>query len=146
MNAKLSLAAAALMLTAAAAPAQTLANRDAIAQDKVNLADYAKRVNSDCGGTHIQFSVDYASFNAAPGGVDEHGHAPYLLLENAGDAIINICKTEAGKAAVAEKIKSVVLHYTEGEEESLSGGVFSYKIGYHGGNVDNPEKWLKAHL
>lgn len=65
---------------------------------------------------------------------------------NAGDAIINICTTAAGKEAVAQKIHEVHGAYTDGEEESLSGDVFTYKIGFSGGNVDTPEKWLKAHL
>ena len=136
---------AAAFMTCGMAGAQTLAQRDAIAQDKVNLAEYSKRVNSAC-GTHINFSVNYASYQQAPGGVNEQAHAPYLILENAGDAIMNVCKSESGKQSVQEKIKSVVGVYTEGEEESLSAGVFTYKAGYHGAQTESVERWLKSHL
>lgn len=125
--------------------AQDLATRDKIAQDKVQLAEYSKRVNSAC-GTHIQFSINYASYQGkTPGpGVRQQSYTEYLM--NAGDAIINVCKTETGKAAVAAKIHSVVGAYANGEEESLAGGTFTYRVGFSGGSVDHPEKFLKSHL
>ncbi len=125
--------------------AQNLAERDKIAQDKVQLAEYAKRVNSAC-GTHIQFSINYASYQGkTPGpGVRRQSDTEYLM--NAGDAIMNVCRTEAGKAAVAQKIHSVIGEYTDGEEESLAGGVFTYRVGFSGGSIDHPEKFLKSHL
>ncbi len=130
---------------AGAGTAQNLATRDRIAQDRVQVADYAKRVNSAC-GTHIRFSVDYASYQGKEpaAGVRNQGYSAYLM--NAGDAIMNICTSETGKAAVAEKIHSVVSAYTDGEEESLANGVFTYRVGYQGGSVDHPEKFLKSHL
>jgi hypothetical protein len=124
---------------------QDLAERDKIAQDKVQLAQYAKRVNTAC-GTHIQFSINYASYNGAQAGPGVRKQSPTEYLMNAGDAIINVCQTESGKAAVAAKIKEVHGAYTNGEEESLAGGVFTYKVGYSGGSVDHPEKFLKSHL
>jgi len=126
--------------------AQNLAERDKIAQDKVQLAEYAKRVNSNCGGTHIQFSIDYASYSGAQAGPNVRKMSPTEYLMNAGDAMINVCKSEAGKTAVAQKIKEVHGAYTEGEEESPAGGVFTYRVGYSGGSVDHPEKFLKSHL
>ena len=134
---------------AAAAPAfgQNLADRDEMAKDNSALVTYQKQVNTSCGGTHIQFTINYPSFVKSPGGLQNGSQTnPSGLIMNAGDAITNICRTEAGKAAVAQKIHSVVLIYADGEEESLAGGTFTYRIGYKGGNVDNPEKWLKAHL
>ena len=119
---RLALGLAALaMVCSAAANAQTLDQRTKYAQDREQLAQYAKRVNAAC-GTHIAFSINYASYTNAP--------APAASV----------------RKAVAGKIKSVVGMFTEGEEESLSNGVFTYKIGWSGGNVDNPENWLKAHL
>ena len=125
--------------------AQNLADREKIAQDKVELANYAKRVNAAC-GTHIQFSINYASYQGkTPGpGVRQQTYTEYLM--NAGDAIINICTSETGKEAVKDKIHSVVGAYTDGEEESLAGGVFTYRVGFQGGSVDHPEKFLKSHL
>lgn len=137
--------AGAAALAISGASAQTLAERDKIAQDKVQLAEYANRVNAAC-GTHIQFSINYASYQGkepAPG-VRRQSYTEYL--ENAGDAIMHVCNTEAGKAAVREKIHSVVGAYTDGEEESLAGGVFTYRVGFSGGSVDHPEKFLKTHL
>ena len=142
---KLAVAGTIAIFAAGAANAQTLEQRDKIARDKVQLAEYSKRVNSAC-GTHIQFSINYASYQNAHAAANVRVMSPTEYLMNAGDALMNICVTEAGKQAVSEKIKSVVGMYTEGEEESLSNGVFTYKVGYTGGNVDNPEKWLKAHL
>ena len=133
------------VMTCGLAGAQTLADKNKIAQDKVQLAEYAKRVNSNC-GTHIQFSIDYASYQGATAGASVRKQSPTEYLMNAGDAIINVCKTEAGKTAVAAKIKEVHGAYTQGEEESLAGGVFTYRVGYEGGSVDHPEKFLKAHL
>ena len=146
MHASRKLALVALLTSSigTAATAQTLDQRNKIAQDKVQLAEYAKRVNSNC-GTHIQFSIDYASYNVeTPAGIRRQSPTEYLM--NAGDAIINVCKTEEGKAAVKEKIHSVVGVHTEGEEESLSNGVFTYKVGFKGGSVDHPENFLKSHL
>ena len=125
--------------------AQNLAERDRIARDKVQLAEYSKRVNTAC-GTHIQFSINYASYQGkepAPN-VRRQSYTEYLM--NAGDAIMNVCTTEAGKQAVSEKIHSVVGAYTDGEEESLAGGVFTYRVGFSGGSIDHPEKFLKSHL
>ena len=136
---------AGLLLVATLASAQNLAERDKIAQDKIQLAEYAKRVNQNC-GTQIQFSIDYASYQGKEpaAGVRRQSYTAYL--QNAGDAIINVCKTDSGKAAVAAKIHSVVGAYTDGEEESLAGGVFTYRVGFSGGSVDHPEKFLKSHL
>ncbi len=127
------------------AAGQSLEERDKIAQDKVQLAEYAKRVNTAC-GTHIQFSINYASYQGkTPGpGIRRQSDTEYLM--NAGDAIMNVCKTEAGKAAVAAKIHSVVGAYADGEAESLADGVFTYRVGFSGGSVDHPEKFLKSHL
>lgn len=149
MNRTLQLAFAAAALAASAAStvaAQNLEQRTKYAQDREQLAMYAKRVNQAC-GTHIAFSINYASYANAPApAASVRVQSPTEYLMNAGDAIINICTSETGKQAVAGSIKSVVGMYTNGEEESLSNGVFTYKVGYTGGNVDSPEKWLKAHL
>ena len=119
--------------------AQTLADRDKITHDKVDWLN-AKRVNSNC-GTHIQFSIDYASYQGATAGPSVRKQSPTEYLMNAGDAMINVCKSEAGKAAVAAKIKEVHGAYTQAEEEPLAGGVFTYRVGYKGGSVDHPEKF-----
>ena len=140
-------AAALAMMTVLPCSAQNLADKDEMSKDTQLLVTYQKQVNTSCGGTHIQFSINYPSFVHSPGGLQNGPQSnPYGLIQNAGDAITNVCRTEAGKAAVAAKIHSVVCVYAAGEEESLAGGVFTYRIGYKGGNVDNPEKWLKAHL
>ena len=133
------------MMVVATGAAQDLAERDKIAQDKVQLAEYAKRVNQAC-GTHIQFSINYASYQGKqPGpGVRRQSYTEYLM--NAGDAIINVCVTPAGKEAVQQKIHAVVGSYADGEQESLAGGVFTYRVGFQGGSVDHPEKFLKSHL
>ena len=137
--------ATALCLATAAGSAQDLAARDKIAQDKTNLAQYATRVNSAC-GTHIAFSIDYASYTGKTpaAGVRQQSYEAYL--ENAGDALINICVTPAGKAAVAQKIHAVRGGYAESEQYTLAGGVFTYKTGFGGGSVAAPEKYLKAQL
>jgi hypothetical protein len=142
---RLVVAAALLAIAVTGLQAQTLADRDKIAQDKVQLAQYAKRVNLAC-GTHIQFSINYASYNGAQAAPNVRKQSPTEYLMNAGDAIINVCQTESGKAAVAAKIKEVHGAYTDGEEESLARGVFTNKIGFSGGSVDHPEKFLKSHL
>ena len=136
---------AATSLGAAAASAQNLEDRDKIAYDKTQLAQYQNRVNQAC-GTHIQFSINYASYNGAVAGPGVRKQSPTEYLMNAGDAIMQVCNTEAGKAAVREKIHEVHGAYTNGEEESLANGVFTYKVGYSGGSVDHPEKFLKTHL
>lgn len=147
MNVKVKFGSIALVTVLAVAPAfgQTLDQRDKIARSKVAVAQYANRVNAAC-GTHIQFSIDYQSYVNSPNGLGgATNNTPSGLIQNAGDAIMNICVTEAGKADVAQKIHEVHLVYTAGEEESLAGGVFTYKLD-KGGSVDAPEKWLKAHL
>ena len=114
---------AVLALTAAAPLfAQNLADKDEIAKDNAALITYQKQVNTSCGGTHIQFTINYPSFVHSPGGLQNGSQTnPSGLIMNAGDAITNVCRTEAGKAAVAQKIHTVVLVYTNGEEESLQG-------------------------
>ena len=140
---------AAALATAMTVPcfAQNIADKDEMSKDNQLLITYQKQVNTSCGGTHIQFTINYPSFVHSPGGLQNGPQTnPYGLIQNAGDAITNVCRTEAGKAAVAQKIHTVICVYANGEEESLAGGTFTYRIGYKGGNVDNPEKWLKAHL
>ncbi len=126
------------------ATAQDLAQREKFDQDKVQLAQYAKRVNQAC-GTHIAFSINYASY-AGKSDPSVRMQSPTEYLMNAGDAIINICTSAAGKAAVAAKIQQVHGALGGGEEYNLAGGVFTYKTSYKGGSVDAPEKYLKAHM
>jgi hypothetical protein len=136
--------AAAMMTMCGLAGAQDLAQRDKFDQDKVQLAQYAKRVNQAC-GTQIRFSINYQSY-AGKSDPSVRMQSPTEYLMNAGDAIINICVTPAGKAAVAQKIHEVHGALGAGEEYTLAGGVFTYKTSYKGGSVTAPEKYLKSVL
>ncbi len=128
-----------------AASAQSLAQRDMIARDRTDLATYSKGVDSAC-MKHVRMSINYASYRAAPGGVNMLSHAPNSILENAGDAVKNICATPDGRAAVQGKITAIVGVYGPTEAYALTSGVFTYTMDYGPGNVDRPEAWLKAHL
>ena len=144
MTKQMMMAAAGLLLVTGIAGAQTLAERDKFDQDKGQLALYAKRVNLAC-GTQIKFSINYASY-AGKSSTTVRMQSPTEYLMNAGDAIINICTTPAGKAAVAQKIQSVVGAFGPAESYVLAGGVFTYKTSFAGGSVAAPEKYLKAQL
>lgn len=138
------LAVAGVLSVCGMAGAQNLGERDKVNQDKVQLAQYSKRVNQAC-GTHIAFTIDYASYlGKTDSGVRMQSPTEYLM--NAGDAIINICTSTAGKAAVAQKIHEVRGALGTAEEYALSGGIFTYKTSYKGGSVAAPEKYLKAQM
>ena len=144
MNVKMIAVAAAVITVCGAAGAQDLAQRDKFDQDKTQLAQYATRVNQAC-GTHIAFSINYQSY-AGKSDPSVRMQSPTEYLMNAGDAIINICVTPAGKAAVASKIHAVRGALGGAEEYNLAGGVFTYKTSYKGGSVAAPEKYLKSVL
>lgn len=135
---------AAMAAMCGAASAQDLAQRDKFDQDKGQLQQYATRVNAAC-GTHIAFSINYQSY-AGKSDPSVRMQSPTEYLMNAGDAIINICVTPAGKAAVAAKIHAVHGALGGAEEYNLAGGVFTYKTSYKGGSVAAPEKYLKSQL
>jgi hypothetical protein len=122
-----------------------LSDRNAISEDKVQLAQYAQRVNASC-GSHIAFSIMYGSYANAVAGPGVRKQSPTEYLMNAGDAIINICTTADGKSAVQGKIKRVVGGFSSSETESLANGVFTYQTSYAGGSVAAAESYLKAHL
>lgn len=137
-------AAVAVLTVCGFAGAQDLAQRDKFDQDKGQLALYAKRVNLAC-GTQIKFSINYASY-AGKSDATVRMQSPTEYLMNAGDAIINICTTPSGKAAVASKIHEVHGALGTAEEYNLAGGVFTYKTSYAGGSATAPEKYLKSVL
>ena len=122
------------------ASGQTVQQKDVIAGDKAEIAEYAKGVNATC-GTHIGFAVNYLSFGKDGGVTDQH--RPSRMMQAAGDALRNACSTSEGRRVVRSKVHSVRLVYGENEAETLAGGVFTYKVGYGGGH---PDEWLKAHL
>jgi hypothetical protein len=136
----------ALLVCAATSFAQTIQQRDMIAQDKGEVASLAKEANDAC-GTHINFSVDYSTFSdvkTAPENANQQ--SPYSFFQNVTDALGMVCGTPAGKAAVQAKLKAVVVTHSKTESETFSNGTFHYAVPYTGATVQTVADFLRSKL
>ncbi len=143
---KLTLCAASTLLCAGLLQAQSLDQRQMIAQDKTEVASHAKEANDAC-GTHINFSVDYSTFSdvkTAPENANQQ--SPYSFFANVTDALGMICSTPDGKAAVQAKLKTVVVTHAKTESETFSNGTFHYAVPYTGATVQTVADFLKSKL
>ena len=126
--------------------AQSLGESNLIAQDKTQVAGLAAEANKAC-GTHISMSVDYASFHGwKTNAANTNQQSPYSYFQNVTEALESVCGTDAGKAAVQAKIKSVVVFQGASESESLQGGVFKYTVPFGQGTSQAITKYLNDHM
>ncbi|WP_419805976.1 hypothetical protein [Terriglobus sp.] len=126
--------------------AQSLEQKNMIAQDKIQVAQYAAETNKKC-GTNIAFSVDYPSFAGIKSDPDNlNQQSPWAYFANVTDALNSVCNTNEGKAAVKAKIQKVVVSHAKEESESLNGGLFHYNVSYKVHTVQSVEEWLNKNL
>ena len=126
--------------------AQSLGESNLIAQDKTQVASLAAEANKAC-GTHISMSVDYASFHGwKTNTANTNQQSPYSYFQNVTEALESVCGTDAGKAAVQSKIKSVVVYQGASESESLQGGAFKYTVPFGQGTSQAIVAYLNAHM
>ena len=126
--------------------AQTVGEQNLIAQDKKQVADLAAEANKAC-GTHIPMSVNYASFQGwKTNAANTNQQSPYSYFQNVTEALESVCGTDAGKAGVQAKIKSVVVFQGGSESESLAGGAFKYTVPFGQGTSQQIAKWLNDHM
>lgn len=138
--------AALLALPIVAAQAQTLAMKNMIAEDKIQVAEHAAATNKKC-GTNIAFSMNYPSFSGIKTDPDNANQQnPWAYFANVTDALDNICGTEEGKASVKAKITAVVVSHGTAETESLTAGTFKYSVPYSGHSYHTIIDWLKQNL
>ena len=132
-------------VAAATSPAlaQNIKMKDMVASDKVKVASLAKEANSAC-GTQIAFAVDYPSYSHVFD--DDNNQRPWAYLANVTDAFKSVCRTDAGKQAIRDKIKSVSVAYANEETESLATGAFRYTVPYSGHSPATIVKWLQSNL
>ena len=135
--------AAALLCTAASASAQSIKFKDMVASDKEKVASLAKEANQAC-GTQIAFAVDYPSYSNIFD--DDNNQRPWAYLANVTDAFKSVCRTDAGKQAIREKIKSVSVANASDESETLTNGTFRYTVPYSGHAPATVVKWLQSNL
>ena len=115
------------------------------AQDKTEVAEHAAETNKTC-GTHIAFSVDYASFAGLKDDPkNANQQSAWAYFANVTDALNSICGTDAGKAMVA-KIKAVTVSHGPAEAESMAGGTFHYVVPTAGASYPTIVQWLNKHL
>ena len=125
------------------ASAQSIKMKDMIATDKEKVASLAKEANQAC-GTQIAFAVDYPSYSRLFD--DDNNQRPWAYLANVTDAFKSVCRTDAGKQAIRDKIKSVSVANASAESESLSNGSFRYTVPYSGHSPATVVEWLKSNL
>ena len=128
---------------ASPAAAHNVKMKDMIASDREKVSSLAKEANQAC-GTSIAFSVDYASY--AKIFEDENNQRPWAYLANVTDAFKSLCRTDAGKQAIRDKIKAVTVVNAASESESLSSGTFRYTVPYSGHSPASVVKWLQTNL
>ena len=130
---------AVLPLTLAAAHAQ------GSAQDKTEVAEHAAETNKTC-GTHIAFSVDYASFAGLKDDPkNANQQSVWAYFANVTDALNSICGTDDGKK-MAAKIKAVTVSHGPTEAESMTGGTFHYTVPTAGASYPTIVQWFNKHL
>ena len=126
--------------------AQSVGEQNLIAQDKKQVAELAAEANKAC-GTHIAMSVDYASFKGwKTNAANTNQQSPYSYFQNVTEALESVCGTDAGKAGVQAKVKSVTVSEGGSETESLSGGAFHYTVPFGQGTSQAVAAYLNAHL
>ncbi len=135
-----------ICLLAMTCGAQSLGEKNLIAQDKTQVAELAAEANKAC-GTSIPMSVDYASFHGwKEDATNTNQQSPYSFFQNVTEALESVCGTDDGKKSVQAKIKSVTVSHASAESESLQGGAFHYSTPYQGGTSQTIVKWLNGHL
>lgn len=142
------LAVASIALTAAvlaASPvfAQNVKFKDMVAGDKEKVVSLAKEANQAC-GTQIAFAVDYPTYSKIFD--DDNNQRPWAYLANVTDAFKSVCRTDAGKQAIHDKIRAVTVANASDETESLTNGTFRYTVPYSGHSPATIVKWLQSNL
>ncbi len=135
--------ASAAAIAVSPASAQSIKFKDMMANDKEKVASLAKEANQAC-GTQIAFAVDYPTYSKVFD--DDNNQRPWAYLANVTDAFKSVCRTDAGKQAVREKIKSVSVANANAESESLANGTFRYTVPYSGHSPATIVQWLQSNL
>ena len=125
---------------------QSVGEQNLIAQDKKQVADLTAEANKAC-GTHIVMSVNYPSFSGwKTNTANTNQQSPYSYFQNVTEALESVCGTDAGKAGVQAKIKSVTVFQGASEAENLQSGAFKYTVPFGQGTSQQIAKWLNSHL
>ncbi len=136
----IALALAILPLSFAAAHAQ------ASAQDKTEVAEHAAETNKNC-GTHITFTVDYASFAGIKDDPkNANQQSVWAYFANVTDALNSVCSTDDGKKMVQAKLKAVTVSHGATEAEAMNGGTFHYTVPTAGAGYPTIVQFLNKNL
>ncbi len=136
-----------VLTTACVAHAQTLAQREMIAQDKKQVAEHLASANKTC-GSNVQIVTDYSTFadvKTAPENTNQQ--SPYAFIVNTTDAMDDLCRSSPeAKQAIVTKLKTIKVRHAATESESFAGGVLSYAVPYTGATVQTIEAFLRDKL
>ena len=136
-----------IALALAALPFASVAARaQGSAQDKTEVAEHAAETNKTC-GTHIAFSVDYASFAGIKDDPkNANQQSVWAYFANVTDALNSICSTDDGKKMVQAKLKAVTVSHGATEAETMSGGTFHYTVPSAGAGYPTIVQFLNKNL
>ncbi|WP_419804656.1 hypothetical protein [Terriglobus sp.] len=118
---------------AASAGAQSLKQREMIANDKKQVAEHLAAANKTC-GSNVQINTDYSTFADVETSPDNpNQQSPWAFIVNVTDAMDSLCRSSPeAKEAVATKLKTVNVRHAAAESESYSNGVLTYAVPYQG--------------
>ena len=131
----------------AVAPAQSLKQREMIANDKKQVAEHLASSNKTC-GSNVQINTDYSTFaDVETSPENPNQQSPWAFITNVTDAMDSLCRSSPeAKEAVATKLKTVNVRHATTESESYSNGVLTYAVPYQGASYQKIMELLRDKL
>ena len=139
-----------LALTSAALPlaqAQSLRQRELIAEDKKQVAERLARANKTC-GSDVKLTADYNTFSDVMTSPDNpNQQSPWAFIANATDAMDTLCRgSDEGKTAIQQKLKLIQVSHAKEQSLKFTNGTLNYAVAYNHSNVDTIVQFLKDNL
>ncbi len=150
MTLALRFAAALSAFTFAALPmaqAQSLKQRELIAEDKKQVAERLARANQTC-GSDVKLTTDYNTFSDVTTSPDNpNQQSPWAFIANATDAMDTLCRgSDEGKTAIQQKLKVIQVSHAKEQSLKFTNGTLNYAVTYNHSNVETIVKFLKDNL
>ena len=134
-------------LAISATKAQSLKQRELIAQDKKTVAGRLADANKTC-GSNVTLTTDYSTFADVETSPDNpNQQSPWAFVANATDAMDTLCRgSDEGKQAIQTKLKSIQVKHEKTQSLKFTSGTLYYAAPYKGGNVESIVAFLKENL
>lgn len=129
------------------ASAQTIRQRQDLAQDRQQVAEHIADANKTC-GTNVTLSVDWNSFAGAKTAPENtNAQSAWSFIVNATDALDAVCREGAdSKAAISSNLHTITVSHASSEQMDYRGGVLHYGVPYQGAGYSTLERYMLDHI